>query len=550
MTIDLTKRALDGNYALYLPAISSFYAKHLGGDLADPTFIPPERVPRGFELGIQGVNFLDPEKSYYHYGRALYSAGHAELKLDKCEEREPMIHRRDRERTVLVGDSGGFQIATGVLKLDWSQFKGPEGDRVRERILRYLEHTADWSMTLDIPAFAADPPLSKKTGLTRFEDTLDLSEHNLHYFLKNRVPGKTRFLNVLSGSTRENSQIWFDAVKKFSQPDQVEAMGYSRDRTLEGWAFAGINAMHMPSTLTRVLDLKEAGLLEGKDWIHVLGIGRLDWSCYLTSLMRAIRRHYNPNITISFDAASPFVAAGGYALSYNYNHFDSNRLTYSMDRGLDDKTLKGSQLAMVHQSPINDRLTVGDICYMGVNDANKQGKIGKTSWDSTSYLLVMAHNVYNHVQAVQETLRLADIEYHRFAGKSNFRNWTRQKRMKLSEFIPSNILFFNNFVEELLDPNNPDPRGMLADNMAFLETISFGGISNQSRTREQMNQLFDWSAIGKNLVDEQTMAETHNVETDRVLSRLDKMTKPKRAAKTTAAVEDGPDEESGEDTLE
>jgi hypothetical protein len=37
----------------------------------------------------------------------------------------------------------------------------------------------------------------------------------------------------------------------------------------------------------------------------------------------------------------------------------------------------------------------------GPNDRNKIGKIGNTSWDSFSYALLMAHNVWHHINAVQ-----------------------------------------------------------------------------------------------------------------------------------------------------
>ena len=474
--VDFTKRHNEGGWAKYLPAISGFYTTHLGKAQSNPDFVPGSRIPEKFELGLQGLDFLKgPEDAYFSYQYGLYSAGHAERKLDKCDGREPMIHGRDRKNTILVGDSGGFQIATGVIKLDWKTVKGPEGDKLREEILRYLEHTADWSMTLDVPAFAAEGELSKKTGLTKFEDTLDVSVHNLEYFIKNRIPGATKFLNVLSGSSPDNSKQWYDVVKAFSMPDMVEAMGYTPDRTLEGWAFAGINMRHMKTVLERILDLRRDGLLKNKDWIHFLGVGRLDWACFLTSIERLLKKYDNPNINLSFDAASPFVAAGGYALSYNYNYFKPSQLTYAMGKGVDDKRLKGSTQAMPFQGPIMERLTQGDMCYMGPGDLNKHGKEGKTSWDTTSYALVMAHNVYNHIQAVQEINRLADLEYKR--KNTLYTDWPKfgnKSKTELSDFVTNNILFFNSFVEEVLDPKNKDPYGLLEQYSLCLESISFG----------------------------------------------------------------------------
>lgn len=507
MTIDLTKKAVEGNYAFYLPAISGFYTKQLGKIASDPTFVEPGRLPAGFEHGFDGVDFLKKDNSYYHYGVALYSAGHADRNLTRCNDKEPMIHKRDRKNTIIVGDSSGFQLATGVIKMDWKNIKGAEGDKFREEILRYLEHTADWSMTLDVPAFAAVPPLSAKTGLTKFEDTLDISVHNLHYFMKHRVPGATKFLNVISGSTPDNSKLWYDTIKHFSKKSSVVEMGYSEDRTLEGWAFAGINMKHMPSVLNRLLDLIEDDLIADKDWIHFLGIGRLKWACYLTSIKRQLQKHYNPNINISFDAASPFVAAGGYALSYNYNYFTPQKLTYSMGKSIDDKRLKGSKLAMPHQGPIMERLTAGDICWLGPNDANKVGKVGKTSWDTMSYLLIMAHNVYNHIQAVQETLRIADIEYERVKVSYKDAVGFGKKAPQLSEFIPNDILYFNNFVEVLFDPATPmaDKRQMIADNTTFLNSISFGGV--EAARKAKSNDIFD---TAEEIPEEDDMASLDN----------------------------------------
>jgi len=519
MTIDLTKRAMEGNYAFYLPAISGFYTKQLGKIASDPAFVPTERIPAKFEHGLEGVNFLKPTDSYYHYGVALYSAGHADRNLTRCDDKEPMIHKRDRTKTIIVGDSSGFQLATGVIKMDWANIKGAEGDKFREEILRYLEHTSDWSMTLDVPAFAAVPPLSAKTGLTKFEDTLDISVHNLHYFMKHRVPGATKFLNVISGSTPDNSKLWYDTIKHFSTPASVKEMGYTEDRTLEGWAFAGINMKHMPSVLNRMLDLIEDGLIADKDWIHFLGIGRLKWACYLTSIKRQLQKHHNPNINISFDAASPFVAAGGYALSYNYNYFTPQKLTYSMGKSVDDKNLKGSTMEMPHQGPIMERLVAGDICYLGHNDANKIGKVGKTSWDTMSYLLIMAHNVYNHIQAVQETLRLADIEYARNPDVS-YKDAVGygKKAPNLSEFIPNDILYFNNFVEVLFDPATgiADARQMIVDNTTFLNSISFGGV--EAARKAKSKDIFD---TAEEVPDEEDMASLDDANLTALEQELD-----------------------------
>jgi hypothetical protein len=49
-----------------------------------------------------------------------------------------------------------------------------------------------------------------------------------------------------------------------------------------------------------------------------------------------------------------------------------------------------------------------DICVYKPGDLNKNGKEGKTSWDSFSYMLLMGHNVWTHIEAVQRANREFD----------------------------------------------------------------------------------------------------------------------------------------------
>ena len=63
-------------------------------------------------------------------------------------------------------------------------------------------------------------------------------------------------------------------------------------------------------------------------------------------------------------------------------------------------------------SPISDLLQMKDICIYKPGDLNKIGKEGKTSWDSFSYALLMGHNVWMHITAVQEANRRFDAGEH------------------------------------------------------------------------------------------------------------------------------------------
>ena len=88
---DLTTSNKD--YSVFLPSISSFYSKFIAQAQKRPDFVKPERMPKGFEYGIDGFDFLKPKDNYYNYKWGLYSAGHATRDTVKSDEQEPMIQK-------------------------------------------------------------------------------------------------------------------------------------------------------------------------------------------------------------------------------------------------------------------------------------------------------------------------------------------------------------------------------------------------------------------------------------------------------------------------
>jgi hypothetical protein len=61
-----------------------------------------------------------------------------------------------------------------------------------------------------------------------------------------------------------------------------------------------------------------------------------------------------------------------------------------------------------YDSPISARSMIKDVCVYKPGDKNKNGKEGKTSWDSFSYAIQMGHNVWMHINSVQEANRQYD----------------------------------------------------------------------------------------------------------------------------------------------
>jgi hypothetical protein len=510
---------LQKDYAVYLPAISSFYSTYVAKQRLEK-FIPDERIPAGFDRGIEGMNFLNPEQGYFYYKYGLYSAGHAQLDLEKSMTQESMIQDRDRSKTMILGDSGGYQIGKGVLKFDWLNFEGAEATKTRQKILEWLELTADWSMMLDVPTWACDHIHSPKTGLKTFEDCLEKTRYNNDYFLMNRL-GQTKWLNVLQGSDWDTAEKWYNGVKEFSDPK-----GKYAGREAEGWAMGGANMCKMDITLKRLMTMREDGLLKGKNWMHFLGTAQLDWSCYLTLIQRQIRKHINPEITISFDCASPFIATA-HGLVYTNAVHTNKRWSVIMDKAPDNKGLANSDIPFPFESEFATRLTMGDIAYYDygvrktdeelggvkfnhlnpehytvVPKLNKLGKIpNKTSWDSFAYALMMGHNVECHIRAVQRAQQLMDIECARFKPDWRMKGVEGKKEIEFSDWVPNRILYFAAFVEELFNTKTKaEAFQLIADAGGFLKTLE-GSRLQGGPAQNTFGSLFEVEEIRQDEID-------------------------------------------------
>ena len=89
MNKDLTTAQKD--YAIFLPAISGFFATYIGKQRHDE-YVDKTRVPSNFPNDVESMNWLNPQKGLFNYHWSLYSAGHAEYFCDIPRSRKPLIH--------------------------------------------------------------------------------------------------------------------------------------------------------------------------------------------------------------------------------------------------------------------------------------------------------------------------------------------------------------------------------------------------------------------------------------------------------------------------
>jgi hypothetical protein len=274
-------------------------------------------------------------------------------------------------------------------------------------------------MVLDIPAWLCNVPgSSEKTGIHSFNDAVVGTKYNHDYFMKHRVGvenGGTKFLNVIQGENHQDSANWYSIFKDYCDP-----MVYPTTH-FDGWAFGGQNMCDISLSLKRIVDFHFDGLLEEgvHDVIHFLGMSKLEWAVVLTTVQRAARKYYNPNLLITFDAASPFLATANGRIYTTTNTKHDTKWTYRSEESIDDvaytsdtrsykdAVLNDGLYAEFDEGPVMSEVKINDICFYPPGSINKQGNVAKTSWDTFSYCIQMGHNVWNHINSVQK----ANTEY-------------------------------------------------------------------------------------------------------------------------------------------
>ena len=405
-------------YAVFLPAISGFYATFVGKQRNGP-YVDPARMPAGLS-DMEMMNWLNSQKALFPYRWSLYSGGHANLDLTKQDWSEDMVRNRE-PGTFMLGDSGGFQIAKGLWEGDWKANSGcAKAQKKRSAVLAWLDSVSDYGMILDIPTWVIhDKKASRACQITTLQEAVDATKFNNEYFMahrKGKENGGAKFLNVLQGDNHTSAEQWYQEMKDFCDPVKYPTTHF------DGWSMGGQNMCDVHLVLKRLVALRHDNLLQqGKhDWMHFLGTSKLEWAVLLTVIQRAVRKYVNPNFTISFDCASPFLAT---ANGQVYHHIDlahNEKWCYRMSPIADDKkystdtrpygtaVVADGLVDHFDESPISRLLTMKDVCIYKPGDLNKIGKEGKTSWDSFSYALLMGHNVWMHLEAVQRANRTFD----------------------------------------------------------------------------------------------------------------------------------------------
>jgi hypothetical protein len=305
-----------------VPSVSACYARDAIGRAGLRAI--PGHLPQNL------LNFLDQTNDAFRISHAMASAGQF-----LGREAHSMITTRDRRTTRIIGDSGGYQLATGKLRLEH------DGDRLR--VLRWLEDNADIAMTLDWPPGGIG---KEKFPFTSNEQCLEATLQNLEFFHKHRRQDRgTIFLNVIHGTTPQESVDWYNAVKIFP---------------FEGWAVAGALRNDIYHLCRLIIIMEEDGELKRKRWFHVLGTSEPGTAVLLTALQRAVKRHLGHDIRFSFDTSTPFrLLRANQAIGLPV--FSKDRLGVEQVDAPCGSRFIGKQLGWPFSNVVHDGITTADM---------------------------------------------------------------------------------------------------------------------------------------------------------------------------------------------
>jgi len=191
----------------------------------------------------------------------------------------------DLNKSILLGDSGGYQIATGVID--------PKSDYL-ENIFNWLENNTNYAINIDIPLHA----FKQGVDIT-IEEKLNISNKNFTYFEKNQT-GKTKYLNVQHGKNIKELDMWFDQVSSKHNFDG----GWCIGSIMFGEQFYALQSLFYLILKGRIIKNNP-----NMQVIHFLGSSSTNNMITWEYLQKKLNE-YNYNYQLTYDSSTTEIAAG------------------------------------------------------------------------------------------------------------------------------------------------------------------------------------------------------------------------------------------------
>jgi hypothetical protein len=246
-------------------------------------------------IGNIPTRFYDPKcPPELRHDSFLTTAGHYYKQIDYSNSIGLDL---DINNTLVFGDSGGYQIATGAIKWDIS---------IRDKIFHWLENNSNVAINLDIPP--------SKVWAGRDKECLEISLDNFKYFEKHQT-GKTKFVNVLQGNGIESRKNWYEQVKHFN---------------FQGWAIGGTTSKYLDFFNSIYILLKNKEHLKKENYlIHFLGASTINEFAFYLQLQKSLNE-VDSNIIITCDSSTPQRAViwGTYYSEFNLKESRFNNILF------------------------------------------------------------------------------------------------------------------------------------------------------------------------------------------------------------------------------
>jgi hypothetical protein len=428
------------NCAIYLPAVNTGYIYTVASPLPQGRRFPSGLIPKD-------LMFWEPNNNW-HYPYMLHSVG--QYSVGKAPH--AAMNKLNRTKSILVGDSGGYQIGkgslNGLMHIKRKQMHAVDAvdawrceSAARAWITNWLSSECDYAMTIDMPLWAqsgkgANSPFHRCST----EQLIAMTVQNLRYINAFSIK-HVKWLNVIQGgSTVVDAIAWWDAVKWFRKG---------------GWAMAGSAGIAggLYNMLAVLLMMRDQNAFEaGQDWLHVLGVSTPFWAVALTAIQEGLR-HTNPELKVSFDSSSPFLEGGRFedvALTPTFSGTTSSWTISKVDAPqMPTYANANCTLPFPHQqSPLGKVLMLNELNV-------QEGMWEKRQYDSLSNALVINHNIWVYLDAFQQAnnivfardvnripsdyLQCFDLIKHLFCTTSDWTNELEKNKELLDKVAPFSL---------------------------------------------------------------------------------------------------------------
>ena len=310
-----------------------------------------------FKNGMTCRFYSDEMEEQYKHNEVLITAG-AHFKTDGY--RDLLGLTKDN---LVMGDSGGYQIASGAMKWDVKH---------RERIFRWLEENTDIAMNLDIP------PRLKYQG--KYAECLQISKENFKYFSDNQT-GATRFMNVIQGDDEYTYMNWYNEVKDFD---------------FMGWGIGGCGGSlyRFMSGVLALVNGKEH-LKDSNKVVHILGTSKIRDFFMLSQLAKSFS-DVGSRALITTDSSSPdrAVVLGTFVTDYSLKRGSFESINFPNEKHQGEAVMKEftqlSNQSWPRMTSFDDKLAE----TITWNDV--------VEWNSYCTIGMRMHNFYLYKKAISQ----------------------------------------------------------------------------------------------------------------------------------------------------